>query len=1020
MSVRGCASTTSFSGMRAWDISSENVSQSDVILSKVCALEFATQDSFSGTFTMLDQALDKVCTIDSKVDVIEVDLNSTNINLVTIISKLDIVEQETIVVSDQVEVIRIDDFGGTWTSLDELQSTLCEKFDDVFSDVDVIESKLDQLAVRQESHFADTFTTLQVVSEDVLETLVELNSLSEQLITDLSEVDVCILTVKDIMESVDSKLDKIDNDIEIGFSGTFTAIDDLQDKVCTVESKIELLEIILLDNQSATFTALAQVEAKLCTVESKVEVVEVDVSIVDSFVDEILINMSTGNSKLCVIDSKLDVVDNTVVTLDSKVDVIEIKTTAIQDDLIAIDVDMNAIAAKACTVESRVDVVIMVANTIESSVDIFNSDLITIESKVDVLTMSTILAEVCTIESRIDIIDIVVQTIESKVEIIDNGRISLDSKLDIINPDVTLIESKLSVIESKVEVIETDIITINTQLITIESKVDVIDSEVDIIDSTVQIIEATTNTIESKVDVIYFNTETLLSKVCTIESSVEVVDSKVEQLSATIDSTEIVSVNLNQDMRETWTVLAAIEEKICTIELQELTVSSKLDTVDPQVDFSGVFTVLEVLTEKSCMILDTIETIESSIDAFNSNCITDLGESFTAIDSTVLKVCTLESKVDVLVTNVNNIIDSQGIAIGIPLTQADFSDTFSITEPGRYHLTEDIDFNPGGNSAIYIASDDVHIDMCDRTIRQTTANTGIDGIVVADGYCNISIENGTIRDFTGSGIEFLGEVCFVRIENIALIDNGSDQLLFNSLRVDEGIGNIIVRNVMVNGAGADCMDFNNGSGIFVIGCNTSGTTGEGGIQINACDYVCLKECIANNNSQYGFAGAAVAGNSDQQFGMTNFVIDNCKAAGNTTDGFRIIGFNKNGVVKNCTALSNADGIRFAMQTGQIQDSTGICMVYNISSNNSSNGIQVDGDSSNNYFAFNQMWENGSISFLEDTGEGPNSVLGNFAFRSSGTNYSGGNTGIATAAISETGSFPSPEPTYWINVDMLPT
>ena len=264
------ADTMSASGLRLWEISANNLSQADEILSKVCLLDPAIENSFVGTFTMLDQLLDKVCTIDSKVDVIDDGLGTANSTLITIESNIEVVDQNIDGIINTINVIRVDDFGGTWTALEELQSTLCDKFDTAFSDLDVIESKLDQLAGHQQSHFADTFTTLQAVSDNVLEILVELESLSEQLATDLSEVDICLETAIDIMCSVESKVDVI-VEIPSNFAGTFTAIDELLEKACTVESKLDDLELTIENNQAATFTALAEVEAKLCTAASKAD-----------------------------------------------------------------------------------------------------------------------------------------------------------------------------------------------------------------------------------------------------------------------------------------------------------------------------------------------------------------------------------------------------------------------------------------------------------------------------------------------------------------------------------------------------------------------------------------------------------------------------------------------------------------------------------------------------------------------------------------------------------------------------
>jgi len=1010
--------TVSPSGSRLWDLAEENLSLGDVIESKVCVLDLMVEGSFSDTFTMLDFLLDKVCTIDSKIDVIDNELDTTNSLLVTLGSKIDVIGSDFDTTINILDVIRVNDFGGTWTALDELQSKLCSKFDLTFSDLDVIESKLDVLSGTQESHFVDTFTTLQVVADNVLETTVQLESLSEQLMTDLSTIDQCVLTAKDIMETVDSKLDLIDTDFEINFAGTFTAIDALQQKACTIESKLDLLEVVIQINQSATFTALADVKAKLCTVDSKVGVIDVNLSEIDSFVDDILLNMQSSNSKACVLDSKLDLLNDKLVTTDSKVDVISIKATAIEDDIDDINTVFTSITAKACTIDSRVDVIDHIRITVESKIDVLNIDLVELDSKVDALSIEILVSKVCTLDSRIDVLDSAVQTVVSNVDLIDNSRITIESTIDSIDTTLSTILSKICTIDSKVDVVDSGLVAISERLITVDSKVDVIGSNLDVICINVATLDSILITSDSKIEVIDNNIQTVLSKVCTIDSHIDAIDSKIELLSVDIGTGDAEAISLIVDMQNTWTILVAIESKACLAEEQAVVIDDKL-IASEVFDFSAVFTAIESIEQKACDALEGAFTLESKIDAFNMNCITDLGPTFTALNEVEDQLCSVDSKVDVLITDIQNIVDLNDSVIGTPLAPADFLDTFSITEPGRYFLVDDIDFNSVSKIAIYIDADDVHIDMCDRTIRQATVNTGISAIKIADGKCNVSIANGKIRDFTDRGIELLGNNNFIRLLNIVLIENGANQLLINSSFIDEGTSNIIVKNVTVGSTGLNCIDCNNASGIFIVNTMALGATNSVGIHINACDYICLRDSTANDNNE-GIVGGATNNGDNQRFGMTNFVIDSCKTLDNNSVGIVILGFNKNGVITNSIAQENQIGFSFEQQSNQIQDSTTICVVNNVSSNNTLSGIRINSNASNNYLAFNQMWENGSTNFLEDGGEGPNSVLGNFAFKSSGTNYSGGNTTINTVSLQEDASFPAPEPKYWVNASMLPT
>ena len=56
-----------------------------------------------------------------------------------------------------------------------------------------------------------------------------------------------------------------------------------------------------------------------------------------------------------------------------------------------------------------------------------------------------------------------------------------------------------------------------------------------------------------------------------------------------------------------------------------------------------------------------------------------------------------------------------------------------------------------------------------------------------------------------------------------------------------------------------------------------------------------------------------------------------------------------------------------------------------------------------------------------TSTGPNTILGNFAFHSSGdaSNYVVANSTINKVILSQSGAFPTTIPTYWHNISMTP-
>ena len=64
--------------------------------------------------------------------------------------------------------IHVDDFGGTWTAIDCIQTNQCSKFDLMFDDFDTICSKIDDFSSQELSNFIDTFTTIDDIADDVL------------------------------------------------------------------------------------------------------------------------------------------------------------------------------------------------------------------------------------------------------------------------------------------------------------------------------------------------------------------------------------------------------------------------------------------------------------------------------------------------------------------------------------------------------------------------------------------------------------------------------------------------------------------------------------------------------------------------------------------------------------------------------------------------------------------------------------------------------------------------------------
>ncbi len=422
-----------------------------------------------------------------------------------------------------------------------------------------------------------------------------------------------------------------------------------------------------------------------------------------------------------------------------------------------------------------------------------------------------------------------------------------------------------------------------------------------------------------------------------------------------------------------------------------------------------MFTAIAAIELKAC-------TIDSKVDVVACN--VDFGTTFTAIEAVELAIETACSQVDVLSTNISNIIDAQGSAIGTPIKSGDFNETFSITTAGRYFFSENITFS--GNSAtnaIYINVDDVHIDMCNRFLVQAGTQSSVIAFAVASGICNVSIDNGSITNFKGGGIVLDGSNKFVRLSNLMLlqigksIDDGSTQAS-DAISIGASSKNIILENLMIQETQDEGVSLTTNSKLFIRSCRFNDTvSGDGGFFANGITQACLDGCIANSNGTTGFR---IQGGTNK-----NVVFDECKALCNIEDGFRLFDI-ADSLIIDCIAESNVDGIEFTSDLSATATNDTRNMIINSSLlNNTDNGVNLD-ICFNCYIADNTIANNASLSIFEDASNGPNSILGNFGFKSSGGNYNTSNTVVNAFTVSQTAAFsPSTGPVRWHNLNTGP-
>ena len=200
-----------------------------------------------------------------------------------------------------------------------------------------------------------------------------------------------------------------------------------------------------------------------------------------------------------------------------------------------------------------------------------------------------------------------------------------------------------------------------------------------------------------------------------------------------------------------------------------------------------------------------------------------------------------------------------------------------ISESGSYYLTENI-LGESGKRGIEVAQD-VTIDL------NGFALIGVPGSLDAV-WCNgtnISIQNGTIRNWGENGINARGNRA-ISIERLQVSSNGRHGI------IDVGQGSTITNcSCLLNGQSSMM-----GSGIdadancVITGCACYNNL-EKGIKVGV--YCTLTNCTANSNQQNGF---------EVEGGGT---LINCSAGSNEGFGFRVF---TGCSVMNCSARSNAD------------------------------------------------------------------------------------------------------------------
>lgn len=119
----------------------------------------------------------------------------------------------------------------------------------------------------------------------------------------------------------------------------------------------------------------------------------------------------------------------------------------------------------------------------------------------------------------------------------------------------------------------------------------------------------------------------------------------------------------------------------------------------------------------------------------------------------------------------------------------------TITAPGRYTVGWNVPYDAGsGESLISIESNNVILDLEEYTLDQTNSTTNVSGIKIGNGFSNITITNGRIRNVTGAGI--LITPSSAHSEKITIEDIVFENCGLAGLSI-EGVGGFSTQNLIV-------------------------------------------------------------------------------------------------------------------------------------------------------------------------------------------------------------------------------
>jgi len=285
-----------------------------------------------------------------------------------------------------------------------------------------------------------------------------------------------------------------------------------------------------------------------------------------------------------------------------------------------------------------------------------------------------------------------------------------------------------------------------------------------------------------------------------------------------------------------------------------------------------------------------------------------------------------------------------------PITPANFMDltqTYTITAPGTYCLTNNIE------GLIIIDSSDVTLDLNSFNL-ENFSNPGSN--ISCTNHNNITIKNGSL-----SG-GFFG-ITITSCNGVQLLD-----LVLTRLNIVINKSNyILLDNVTVTGATQDGCDINTCQYVQIVDSVFSDRNNRG-LSATSSSNLLISKSIFNDNNTNGFfadgsttnlvlSDCVASGNASSGFviSSTNFSLDLCSAMNNQNFGFFING--PIGTVTNCNAVGATSGDGFNIVGAQITVSN------NQANHNAGRGFVGLNPSAHTHFYSNAACNNTSSNYF---------------------------------------------------------